>query len=164
MSTPTVDYDALAKQAETETATPAQPANRATAPTAQQTATTSANYDALAKQAENEIQQSQTRQSMVAGLTGMPTPNMSDADKATFEKGKAAGAVSNVAATSAMAGGAGIDAVLPAVLPHTVAGIKAISDWATAHPVQAYMLYNVVRELLPNAKKAIGLVKAVPTD
>ena len=162
MSTPTVDYDALAKQAEAETAT-AQPANQATA-TAQQTATTSANYDALAKQAENEIQQSQTRQSMVAGLTGMPTPNMSDADKATFEKGKAAGAVSNVAATGAMAGGAGIDAVLPAVLPHTVAGIKAISDWATAHPVQAYMLYNVVRELLPNAKKAMGLVKAIPTE
>jgi hypothetical protein len=39
-------------------------------------------------------QASQTRQMLVSGLTGMPTPNMTEADKAQFQKGKAAGAVS----------------------------------------------------------------------
>jgi hypothetical protein len=59
---------------------------------------------------------------------------------------------------------AGIDAVLPSVLPHTVEGIKAIGAWAEKHPVQTYMLYNVIKELVPGAKKAIGLAKALPTD
>src|ERR1700733_2831252 len=36
--------------------------------------------------------QSDTRQMLVSGLTGMPTPNMTDADKASFANGKAAGA------------------------------------------------------------------------
>jgi len=35
---------------------------------------------------------SDTRQMLVSGLTGMSTPNMTDADKASFEQGKAAGA------------------------------------------------------------------------
>src|SRR5260370_42625400 len=39
-------------------------------------------------------QASQTRQLLVSGLTGMPTPNMTPEDRAQFEKGKAAGAVS----------------------------------------------------------------------
>ena len=35
---------------------------------------------------------SDTRQMLVSGLTGMPTPNMTDADRASFANGKAAGA------------------------------------------------------------------------
>jgi len=45
---------------------------------------------------------SNTRQMLVSGLTGMPTPNMTDADKASFERGKAAGAVSVPAVAGAM--------------------------------------------------------------
>jgi len=37
---------------------------------------------------------SNTRQMLVSGLTGMPTPNMTEQDRASFERGKAAGAVS----------------------------------------------------------------------
>jgi hypothetical protein len=58
----------------------------------------------------------------------------------------------------------GIAATIPAVLPHTVEGVKAIGAWADAHPMQAYMLYNVIKELVPGAKKALGLVKGMPTD
>jgi hypothetical protein len=111
-----------------------------------------------------EEKASQTRMNAVAGMTGMPTPNMSADDRASFEHGKAAGAVSNAAIIGAGAGGAALDAVLPSVLPHTLEGIKAIGAWAEKHPVQAYMLYNVIKELVPGAKKAIGLVKAVPAE
>ena len=43
--------------------------------------------------AEQE-QEHQTRMSALAGLTGMPTPNMSEQDKESFQQGKAAGAIS----------------------------------------------------------------------
>src|SRR5262249_18371281 len=43
-----------------------------------------------AKSPEDEA--SNTRQMMVSGMTGMPTPNMTDADKAEFATGKAVGA------------------------------------------------------------------------
>src|SRR5258708_24297742 len=50
---------------------------------------------ALPTQWDAQQEQShQNRLSMLAGLTGMPTPNMSEQDKASFEQGKAAGAVS----------------------------------------------------------------------
>jgi hypothetical protein len=42
----------------------------------------------------DEEKASQIRQMAVSGLTGMPTPNMTDADKKSFAKGKAAGAIS----------------------------------------------------------------------
>ena len=72
-------------------------------------------------------------------------------------------AAGTVAATAAL-GGAAIPEVLPSVLPHTIEGVKAIGAWANAHPVQAYMLYQVIRELIPGAKKAMGIIKAVPTE
>ena len=43
-------------------------------------------------QADPNQAASDTRQMLVSGLTGMPTPNMTDADKASFQSGKAAGA------------------------------------------------------------------------
>jgi hypothetical protein len=51
---------------------------------------------------------------------------------------------------------------LPSVLTHTVDGVKAIGTWATKNPVQAYLLFQVMKELVPGAKKAIGIVKGVP--
>ncbi len=44
--------------------------------------------------ANPEQEASNTRQMLVSGFTGMPTPNMTEQDKASFESGKAAGAVS----------------------------------------------------------------------
>jgi hypothetical protein len=61
-----------------------------------------------------EDKQSQTRQMLVSGLTGMPTPNMSESDKASFESGKAAGAVSNVATAAGVTGVTGLAELLPA--------------------------------------------------
>ena len=53
-------------------------------------------------------------------------------------------------------------AALPSVLMHTTEGVKALGAWASAHPIQAYMLYQVVKDLVPGAKKAMGLIKAAP--
>lgn len=107
-------------------------------------------------------QASQTRQMLVSGLTGMPTPNMSAEDRASFEKGKAAGAVSVPVVAGATTGATAIAEVLPSVLPHTIEGVKAIGSWAKANPIQAYILYQVIRDLVPGAKKAMGLIRGVP--
>jgi hypothetical protein len=34
--------------------------------------------------------------------------------------------------------------------------------WAAKNPVQAYLLYQVMKDLIPGAKKAIGIVKGMP--
>ena len=99
---------------------------------------------------------------LVSGLTGMPTPNMTAEDRASFEKGKAAGAVSVPAVAAGTTGVSAIAEALPSVLPHTIAGVKAIGEWAKANPVQAYILYQVIRDLIPGAKKAMGIIKGVP--
>lgn len=51
---------------------------------------------------------------------------------------------------------------VPSVLTHTIDGVKAIGTWASKNPVQAYLLFQVMKELLPGAKKAMGIVKGVP--
>ena len=51
---------------------------------------------------------------------------------------------------------------LPSVLTHTIDGVKAVTAWAGKNPVQAYLLFQVMKELVPGAKKAIGVVKGVP--
>jgi hypothetical protein len=51
---------------------------------------------------------------------------------------------------------------VPAVLTHTIEGVKAIGAWAAKNPVPAYLLYNVMKDLIPGAKKAIGVIKGVP--
>jgi hypothetical protein len=51
---------------------------------------------------------------------------------------------------------------VPSVLTHTIEGVKAIGAWATKNPVQAYLLFQVMKELVPGAKKAMGVVKGVP--
>ena len=65
----------------------------------------------------------QTRMSALAGLTGMPTPNMSEQDRASFAKGKAAGAISvPVVAGAATAAEAG--AIPPFLRALTTVGKK----------------------------------------
>jgi hypothetical protein len=51
---------------------------------------------------------------------------------------------------------------VPSVLTHTIQGVKAIGAWAAKNPVQAYLLFQVMKELLPGAKKAMGVIKGVP--
>jgi hypothetical protein len=88
-----------------------------------------------------ELDASNTRQMAVAGLTGMPTPNMTDQDKASFERGKAAGAVSVPAVTGAMAAGPVIDAV-----GAHLGTIKTIIDIASKAGLGAFG-YKEAREL-----------------
>lgn len=109
-----------------------------------------------------EEEASQTRQMLVSGLTGMPTPNMSDADKKSFARGKAAGAVSVPVVAGAATGATAIAEAVPSVLPHTIEGVKAIGAWAAKNPLQAYLLYQVMKDLVPGAKKALGVIKGIP--
>jgi hypothetical protein len=51
---------------------------------------------------------------------------------------------------------------VPSVLTHTIDGVKTIGTWAGKNPVQAYLLFQVLKELVPGAKKAMGIVKGVP--
>jgi len=83
---------------------------------------------------------------LVSGLTGMPTPNMTAREKSQFAQGKAAGAIS-VPVVAGMATGAGqVAQALPGVIPATVHGVKAVGTWASAHPIQAYILYKILLE------------------
>src|SRR4030095_10114598 len=89
---------------------------------------------------------SNTRQMLVSGLTGMPTPNMTEQEKTQFAQGKAAGAISvPLVAGGTAASGAAV-AALPRVIPATIQGVKAVGSWASAHPIQAYILYKVLFE------------------
>jgi hypothetical protein len=51
---------------------------------------------------------------------------------------------------------------VPAVLTHTIEGVKSVGAWAARNPVQAYLLFQVLKELVPGAKKAMNIVKGVP--
>jgi hypothetical protein len=90
-----------------------------------------------------------------------------DAEAKTIPaKALEAGIGGPLAAVGSYAAGAMVPvaaAALPSVLMHTVEGVKALNAWAIKNPVQAVLLYHAVRELLPGAKKAMGIVKAVPT-
>jgi hypothetical protein len=110
----------------------------------------------------DEEKASQTRQMLVGGLTGMPTPNMTDEDKKSFARGKAAGAISVPLVAGATIGATELSEAVPSVLAHTVEGVKAIGTWAAKNPVQAYLLFQVMKELVPGAKKAMGVIKGVP--
>jgi len=86
---------------------------------------------------------SETRQMLASGLTGMPTPNMSAADRASFERGKAAGAVSVpiVAGATLAATGA------PEVVPSIVDKAKAVAQWTKANPIKSLVLAKMADEL-----------------
>lgn len=86
---------------------------------------------------------SNTRQMLVSGLTGMPTPNMTAAERASFEKGKAAGAVS-VPIVAAAATGA---TAAPEVVPEIVNKAKAVAEWAKANPIKSVAIAKIADEL-----------------
>jgi hypothetical protein len=81
----------------------------------------------------------------------MPAPQVTPGQAAA---GLAAGAV---AGGTVLAGSA-----LPAVLPHTIAGVKAIGSWASANPVSAYLMFQILKEAIPGLKKAAGIISHAP--
>jgi hypothetical protein len=90
-----------------------------------------------------------------------------DAEMATVPKKTAqtlgAAAAVGVAGPAALAGaGEATAAGLAKILPHTIEGIKAIGQWADAHPAQAVMLLWLLKEKLPGMKQALGFIKAAP--
>src|SRR5579864_886263 len=90
-----------------------------------------------------EDEASQTRQMLVSGLTGLPTPNMTDADKASFARGKAAGAVSVPLVAGATAGAL----AAPEVVPQIVQKAKAVAEWAKANPIKSVAIAKIADEL-----------------
>ena len=86
---------------------------------------------------------SNTRQMLVSGLTGMPTPNMTEADKASFEKGKAAGAISVPVVAGATLGAT----ATPEVVPEIVQKAKAVAEWAKANPIKSLAVAKIADEL-----------------
>ncbi len=86
---------------------------------------------------------SNTRQMLVSGLTGMPTPNMNATDRASFEKGKAAGAISVPVVAGATIGAT----AAPEVVPDIVNKAKAVAEWAKANPIKSVALAKIADEL-----------------
>ena len=96
-----------------------------------------------AAKATPEDQASNIRQSMVSGMTGLPTPNMTDADKASFERGKAAGAVS-----APIVAGAALGATAaPELVPSVVDKAKAVVEWAKSNPLKSYAIARIADDL-----------------
>lgn len=110
-----------------------------------------------------EEEESQTRQMLVSGLTGMPTPNMNEQDRASFERGKVAGAMSVPIVAGATIGGTQIAQGLSAAVPSTIEHVKAIGTWAAKNPVQAYLIFKALQETIPSFKKLAGIVDNAPT-
>src|SRR5438552_11791704 len=91
----------------------------------------------------SEDDASQTRQMLVSDLTGMPTPNMTEADKTSFAKGKAAGAVSVPLVAGATLGATAAPEILPAVVNKA----KAVVEWAKANPIKSVAIAKMADEL-----------------
>jgi hypothetical protein len=92
---------------------------------------------------------------------------LSREEKTMPAKAATALAAAPIMGAAGAAGGAALNEVattLPSVIPHTIAGVKAIGTRANANPIQAYLLYNLLKEFLPGAKKAIGLIKGMPEE
>src|ERR1700733_1098051 len=96
-----------------------------------------------------ELDASKIRQMEVSGLTGMPTPNMSDADKASFQRGKAAGAVS-VPVVAGLATGVG------ASVAPSEAGVGTLIDNAGEPIVKAAVNHLANLTKIVQAAKAMG--------
>lgn len=110
----------------------------------------------------------QNRLSLLAGLTGMPTPNMSEQDKASFEQGKAAGAVSVPVVAGAVAAPAAIWGGINALAPAMTRGVVGMTAWAAEHPIAAKMIWEGLKASMygtaagAGAKIAGKIIKAAP--
>ena len=85
-------------------------------------------------QVNPEQEASNTRQMLVSGLTGMPTPNMTEQDKASFARGKAAGAVSVPLVAGATAGATAVPEIAGAAERFLQMSEKALEHLAENYP------------------------------
>jgi len=96
MSAATIDSAAIAQKYGAIASTP--PPQTATTGGGTDSASIAAKYGALnvedSGQVTSDDDASRTRQMLVSGLTGMPSPVMTNQEKQQFEQGKAAGAIS----------------------------------------------------------------------
>jgi len=51
---------------------------------------------------------------------------------------------------------------LSRVIPTTIEHVKAIGAWAHENPIHAYLMFQILKELLPGVKKAAGMIHGVP--
>jgi hypothetical protein len=110
----------------------------------------------------------QNRLSALAGLTGMPTPNMSEQDGASFEQGKAAGAVSVPVVAGAVSTPAVIGAGVNALAPALTRGVVGMTAWAAEHPIAAKMIWEGLKTAMYGSAAGAGakfvgkIIKASP--
>ena len=97
---------------------------------------------------------SNTRQMLVSALTGMPTPNMTAQDKASFERGKSAGAVSVPLAAGVTAG-----AMAAPELAGTAERFLQISEKALEHLGENYPQLTKLAAKLGYGAGAAGAYK-----
>lgn len=60
--------------------------------------------------------------------------------------------------------GVAAGAALPKVIPAGIEGAKALGTWASAHPIQAYVLYHIIKDLVPFGKKTIDTIHGLPGE
>ncbi len=105
-------------------------------------------------QADPAQEASNTRQMLVSGLTGMPTPNMTEQDKASFARGKAAGAVS-----VPVVAGATVGATAAPALAGTAERFLQISEKALEHLGENYPQLTKLAAKLGYGAGAAGAYK-----
>lgn len=108
-----------------------------------------------------------------ASNAGKWLANHPDVQKATFAEEQkqmpkdaamaltAGPAIAGAQISGAMAAGAVADA-LPQVIPSAINGAKAVGQWASKNPVQAYLTLQLLKEIVPGLKKATSLIKGAP--
>jgi hypothetical protein len=112
----------------------------------------------------------QTRMSALAGLTGMPTINMSEQDKASFAQGKSAGAVSVPLVAGAVSTPAAVSAGVSALAPALTRGVIGMTAWAAEHPIAAKIIWEGLKASMygtaagAGAKVAGKIIKAAPGE
>ena len=100
---------------------------------------------------------SDTRQMLVSGLTGMPTPNMTEQDKTEFQQGKAAGAISVPAVAGAyIAAHAALSAGIPALVTALTKGTVSLGEWAVEHPTAAKILWHGIGAAITGTAAGAG--------
>ncbi|HKT87507.1 MAG TPA: hypothetical protein VJQ59_03675 [Candidatus Sulfotelmatobacter sp.] len=97
-----------------------------------------------------------------ARIRNLPNPSDPNASGVSnFLSGAGTGAELASVPGTAVGMGAAMDA-LPSVMVHTIDGVKAVGTWAAKNPVQAYLLFQVLKEAIPGLKKAAGIVSHAP--
>lgn len=111
-----------------------------------------------------DAQESNARQMMVAGMTGIPTPNMNALDRTNFATGKAAGAATVPVAAGAAYGatvlpGLAVDAIsnaARAALPH----VQKLTQLIEENPKTAKAIWEVAKTTGLGAALIKGLKKS----